>query len=69
MKLGFIGIGQMGIHMARNIQAAGHDLVVHDASKYAAESLLETGAEWMDSPKAMAEVCRTGGSRETSTWT
>jgi len=59
MKLGFIGIGQMGIHMARNIQAAGHDLVVHDARKDAAESLLETGAECADIPRAVAEACRT----------
>jgi 3-hydroxyisobutyrate dehydrogenase-like beta-hydroxyacid dehydrogenase len=59
MKLGFIGIGQMGIPMARNIQTAGHELVVHDANTDAGESLLKTGAEWMDTPRAVAETCRT----------
>ncbi len=58
MKVGFIGIGQMGVHMARNVQAAGNELVVHDASKEAAETLLSTGAVWADDPKAVAEACR-----------
>jgi 2-hydroxymethylglutarate dehydrogenase len=59
MKIGFIGVGQMGIHMSRKIQAAGYGLVVHDASKDAALPLVGTGAEWADTPKAVAEACRT----------
>jgi 4-hydroxybutyrate dehydrogenase / sulfolactaldehyde 3-reductase len=58
MKVGFIGVGQMGIHMSGNVQAAGHSLVVYDVSEAAASSLLEAGAEWADSPKAVAEACR-----------
>jgi 3-hydroxyisobutyrate dehydrogenase len=58
MKVGFIGIGQMGVHMARNIQAAGNELVVHDSRKEATESLLATGAVWADNPAAVAEACR-----------
>jgi 2-hydroxymethylglutarate dehydrogenase len=58
MKVGFIGVGQMGVHMSRNIRAAGHDLVLHDLNKDAAASLLEDGAEWADSPRAVAESCR-----------
>jgi 3-hydroxyisobutyrate dehydrogenase-like beta-hydroxyacid dehydrogenase len=58
MKVGFIGVGQMGIHMARNIRKAGFDLVVHDASKDAAARLLESGAEWAGTPAAVAESCR-----------
>ncbi|MBT5666395.1 MAG: NAD(P)-binding domain-containing protein, partial [Rhodospirillaceae bacterium] len=30
MKIGFIGLGTMGAHMAANLQKAGHDLIVHD---------------------------------------
>ena len=30
MRVGFVGIGTMGRHMAANLQAGGHDLVVHD---------------------------------------
>jgi 2-hydroxymethylglutarate dehydrogenase len=57
MKVGFIGVGQMGVHMSRNIRAAGHDLVLHDVNKDAAASLLAAGAEWADSPRAVAESC------------
>ena len=31
MKVGFIGTGQMGVHMARHVLEAGFDLVVSDA--------------------------------------
>jgi len=58
MKIGFIGIGQMGIHMSRHIQAAGYSLVVHDANKDAAAAPIHTGAEWADTPRAVAEACR-----------
>lgn len=58
MKVGFIGVGQMGIHMARNVMKAGFDLVIHDASKDAAAPLLESGAEWAETPAAVAESCR-----------
>jgi 3-hydroxyisobutyrate dehydrogenase-like beta-hydroxyacid dehydrogenase len=59
MKAGFIGIGQMGIHMARHIQAAGHSLVVHDVIRSAAAPLLEAGAEWAGSPGEVARACDT----------
>ncbi len=57
MKVGFIGVGQMGIHMSRHILNAGHELILYDVNKDAAASLLAAGAEWADSPKAMAERC------------
>ncbi|MGD1119161.1 MAG: NAD(P)-dependent oxidoreductase [Dehalococcoidales bacterium] len=58
MKIGFIGIGQMGKHMSRNIQAAGHELVVNDIRQEAAAYLLEKGAAWAATPQAVAEACR-----------
>ena len=30
MRIAFIGLGNMGRHMAANLQKAGHELVVHD---------------------------------------
>jgi 2-hydroxymethylglutarate dehydrogenase len=57
MKIGFIGIGQMGRHMSRHILEAGYDLTVHDLKKEAATPLLEKGASWGDSPAAVAESC------------
>jgi 3-hydroxyisobutyrate dehydrogenase len=55
MKIGFIGLGTMGGHMAANLQRAGHKLVVHDVNRAAAESHLAAGAEWADTPRAVAE--------------
>jgi 3-hydroxyisobutyrate dehydrogenase-like beta-hydroxyacid dehydrogenase len=37
MKVGFIGLGTMGRHMANNLRAGGHDLVVHDVVEAAAQ--------------------------------
>ena len=58
MKIGFIGIGQMGKHMARHVLEAGYELVVHDLAKDAASPLLQKGAAWADSPKQVAQTCR-----------
>ena len=58
MKIGFIGIGQMGKHMSRNIQAAGYDLVVNDVQKESAALILEKGAAWADTPQSLTESCR-----------
>lgn len=55
MKIGFIGIGQMGSRMARRLLEAGHTLLVHDSAKGAGQDLLSRGAQWMDTPKAIAE--------------
>ena len=33
MKIGFIGLGAMGRHMAANLQRAGHELQVYDLRK------------------------------------
>jgi len=57
MKIGFIGLGMMGAGMASNLQAAGHDLVVHDLTRQAASRHLAAGATWADSPRAVAQAC------------
>src|SRR5215472_3011631 len=59
MRVGFIGLGMMGKGMAANLQKAGHDLVVHDLSRAAAEPFLAKGAAWANSPRqvgAQSEV-------------
>ena len=55
MKVGFIGLGMMGKGMAANLQKAGHQLVVYDLRRSAAEPYLANGAIWADSPKAVGE--------------
>ena len=50
MKIGFIGLGVMGAAMARNLMAAGHSLIVYTRTRSKAESLLQAGAAWADTP-------------------
>ena len=54
MKVGFIGVGNMGNPMAANLQKAGHTLQVHDIKREAAQNLLDAGATWVNSPKEAA---------------
>lgn len=44
MRIGFIGLGVMGKPMARNLQAAGYDLVIYNRSTAAIDELVEAGA-------------------------
>lgn len=53
MKIGFIGLGAMGRHMATNLQRAGHELQVHDLRKEHAVA----GTRWADSAAGAAEGC------------
>ncbi len=57
MRVGFIGTGSIGRPMASQVLAAGFSLVVHDIAQDAVTPLLEAGAEWADSPTAVAELC------------
>jgi len=47
----------MGAGMASNLQKAQVKLVVHDINKKNAEKHIADGAEWADSPKALAAEC------------
>jgi 3-hydroxyisobutyrate dehydrogenase-like beta-hydroxyacid dehydrogenase len=57
MKIGFIGLGTMGSSMAASLQKAQHRLVVNDVRKEEAEAHIGAGAEWADTPRAVAERC------------
>jgi len=52
--VGFIGLGTMGGPMASNLQKAGYKLVVHDLHRQAASHHLAAGAQWAESPGALA---------------
>jgi 3-hydroxyisobutyrate dehydrogenase-like beta-hydroxyacid dehydrogenase len=56
MKVGFIGLGTMGAHMASHLQEAGHELYVSDLRKEAAAPHLAKGAVWTDTPRQLAEA-------------
>lgn len=54
MKVGFIGIGNMGGAMASWLPKKGYSLVVHDLNKEMAKPLIDLGATWANSPKELA---------------
>ena len=54
MKIGFIGLGQMGSAMAANLVKAGHDVTVFNRSPEKRRALLELGAHKADS---VADAC------------
>ncbi|MBI4203495.1 MAG: NAD(P)-dependent oxidoreductase [Betaproteobacteria bacterium] len=56
MRVGFIGLGTMGGSMALNAQKGGHELVVHDLRREAAEPHLKAGAAWAEGARAVGEV-------------
>ncbi len=56
MKIGFIGLGNVGGKLAGSLLRNGFDLTVRDLDQTAAQPFLDQGAHWADSPKAMAEA-------------
>lgn len=59
MQLGFIGVGNLGVHLAGSLLRAGFPLTVYDLNREAAQGLLEAGARWADSPQAVAAASDT----------
>lgn len=57
MKIGFIGLGNVGGKLAASVLRNGHELMVRDLDKQAAQPFLDQGADWANSPKEMAEAC------------
>ncbi len=53
-KIGFIGLGNMGGPMARNLLEAGHELKVFDMVSSAVDRAVEAGADGVDSAAAAA---------------
>ena len=57
-KVGFIGLGAMGVPMSQRLLEAGYPLAVYDVRKEAVETLVKKGAQAASSPKEVAEKCR-----------
>jgi 3-hydroxyisobutyrate dehydrogenase-like beta-hydroxyacid dehydrogenase len=55
MDVGFIGLGNMGVAIARNLLKSGHRLVVYNRTRSKAEALAAEGARVADRP---SEACR-----------
>ena len=55
MDIGFIGLGKMGLPMARRLIEAKHQLVVFDTRKEAVDKLIALGAQAATSPRDVAD--------------
>lgn len=54
-NIGFIGLGQMGSPMAKNLIKKGHQVVVYDINKQSVNELTSVGAIAADSPAKAAK--------------
>jgi len=59
MRIGFIGLGNVGGKLAGSLQRNGFDLTVRDLDPSAAQPFLDAGASWAESPGEIAEDCDT----------
>src|SRR5437588_10883059 len=59
MDIGLIGLGKMGLPMARRLIEAKHQLVVFDQRKEAIGKLVALGAQAASSPKDVADRAET----------
>jgi 3-hydroxyisobutyrate dehydrogenase len=54
MRIGFIGLGNIGGPAALHLVEAGHQVAVHDLRRHAAAPHIEKGARWAGSPAEAA---------------
>lgn len=56
-RIGWIGTGVMGQSMCGHVMARGFPVTVYNRTREKARPLLDRGAVWADSPRAVAEAC------------
>ena len=56
MRYGFVGLGNLGRHLAVNLTRGGFDVGVHDLQRSAADAVVAAGACWKNSIAALATV-------------
>ena len=57
-RAGMIGLGTMGAPMAHNLLARGGSAVIWHRTRARAEALVESGAQWAETPRQLAEQSR-----------
>ena len=55
MSYAFIGLGNLGAHLATSLLRAGFAVTVHDRNEEAAAKLIDAGASWAATPRQAAE--------------
>ncbi len=53
-RVGFIGLGHLGAHLAASLLRAGQQLTVTDLDRSSAAGLLADGAQWVNDPAGVA---------------
>ncbi len=56
-KVGFVGLGNMGLPMSLRLLEAGHGVVGCDVQESARKTFCERGGIWADSPREVASQC------------
>lgn len=56
-RVGFIGLGKMGIPMAQNLIKAGYELLVYNRSRAKADLLVTEGAKFINTPCNLLKEC------------
>ncbi|MEM7745482.1 MAG: NAD(P)-dependent oxidoreductase [Pseudomonadota bacterium] len=57
MKIGFIGLGNVGGKLAGSLLRNGFDVTVRDLSVEVARPFIDKGASWAENAREMAEAC------------
>ena len=57
MKIGFVGLGNVGGKLAGSLLRNGFDLSVRDLDRDTAQRFLDAGARWAETPARMMESC------------
>ena len=55
-NLGFVGLGAMGGRIAKRLLAMGHQVSGYNRTQSKAESLIQVGLQWKDSPRQVAQA-------------
>jgi 3-hydroxyisobutyrate dehydrogenase len=56
LRYGFVGLGNLGKHLAVNLARGGFDVGVYDLQRSAAASVVAAGARWADSIPELAQA-------------
>ena len=57
LRYGFVGLGNLGRHLAMNLTRGGFDVGVTDLERSAADGVVAAGARWVDTVPALASGC------------
>lgn len=55
-NLGFVGLGLMGSRIVKRLLATGHQVSGYNRTRAKAESLIQAGMQWKDSPREVAQA-------------